>query len=153
MSENVNNPAEVGGNGGNLLGVAKHTESDLKLLSRAIRRRWPVPEKTMAAAIQRLETIVEKATVTVMTQDGPMSLDAPADANAVRAAAVLAQMESQNQADDHLADKNSRIDAGKPTELGGVVFSTPLTEGVYEERKERDALPQADDRRQLPAAD
>ena len=51
-----------------------------------------------------------------MTADGPVSVEAPADGNAVRAAAVIVSMTKQNQDDDHLADKNARLDAGQATE-------------------------------------
>jgi hypothetical protein len=95
--------------------------SDLKLVRRALRERWPVPQRTMQAAVKRLEEIVNKPVVQVMTVDGVKHLDGPADANAVRAASVLAQMESQNQADDHLADKNERLDAGKATDRVALV--------------------------------
>lgn len=104
------------------------TQSDLNLIRRAMRERWAVPADVQQLAVERLKMIIQKPTVTTMTQEGPASLDGPADANAVRAASVLVAMSAQNQADDHLADKNSRLDAGKPTELTGLVIRTPMTE-------------------------
>lgn len=73
-------------------------------------------------ARQRLKVILRKATVTGMSQQGPVELDAPADANAIAAVRALVAMDQMDQADDHLADKNKRLDEGKPTErLAGSV--------------------------------
>jgi len=47
-------------------------------------------------------------------------------------AKTVVAMEGQQQADDHLADKNARLDAGKPTEITGISIRTPLTEGAYD---------------------
>jgi hypothetical protein len=141
MSENVNNLPGEGVKPISLLEDGPKQNDDLRLLAKAVRKRWAIPPASMQVAIARLTEIAEKRTVEVMCGEGVVAVEGAADTNAIRAAAVLAQMESQNQADDHLADKNSRIDAGKPTELGGVVFSTPLTEGVYEEQRALPAVP------------
>ncbi len=41
--------------------------------------------------------------------------------NRIGAAKVLVAIEQQNQADDHLTDKNDRIDTGKATETVMIV--------------------------------
>lgn len=46
---------------------------------------------------------------------------------------TLAKLEGQNQADEHLADKNARIDAGKATDSLTVV-PTKFIEGVDESK-------------------
>ncbi len=96
--------------------VRDMTRKDIGLLNRAIRQRWAIPADVQEEAVKRLKQIIHKPVVRVMTVNGPEPLDGPADANAVRAAAVLTQMTAQNQADDHLADKNARLDAGQATE-------------------------------------
>lgn len=92
------------------------TPSDINLVSRAVRERWSIPADRRGVVVARLLEIVEKRTVDVMTKEGPASMEGPADSNANAAARVLVAMEGQNQADDHLADKNARLDDGKPTE-------------------------------------
>lgn len=116
-----------------LLEQGAKQSDDMRLIAKAVRNRWDVPEPMRQLLKQRLTEILAKREVSVMTQEGPAMMEAPADANALRAAAVLVQMEAQNQADDHLADKNARLDAGKPTELNGVIFRTPLTKGAYDD--------------------
>jgi hypothetical protein len=108
-------PIVPAGGGGELLG-GRRKAADINLIASAVRRRWPVPPETAAVVIDRLTKIVQKQTVGVMTKEGPADLEGPADANANAAARVLVAMEAQNQADDHLDDKNARLDAGKATE-------------------------------------
>lgn len=112
-------------------GVAevKRTQEDLALVARAIKRGWDVPPEFRSVLKERLRKIVEKDTVSVMTKDGPIELDGPADSNAIRAAGVVVAMAAQDQADDHLADKNKRMDEGKPTDrvaLDSVVLERPV---------------------------
>lgn len=103
--------------------AGKRVLADMNTIRRALRERWPIPEETRSVLLERLKTIIEKPTVQAMSKDGPVSLDGPADANAVRAASVLVAMMAQNQADDHLADKNQRLDEGKATErVEGIEF-------------------------------
>lgn len=93
------------------------------MISRAIRERWPVPDGMKRRTLHRLAKVIRKTAVMVNTKDGPVPVDGPADANAVRAAAVLVAMTGQNQTDDWNNDKNDRLDAGKATErVDGVVL-------------------------------
>jgi hypothetical protein len=100
-------------------GLRDVTGRDIGLMARAVRERWPVDAKMRAVIMARMGKILEKPAVQVMTASGKQILDGPADSNAVRAAAVIVAMTQQNQADDHLAEKNARIDAGLATEAGG----------------------------------
>lgn len=75
--------------------------SDVKLVGRAVREHWPVPAAVKPRIVDRLLDIVEKETCQVMSKEGPVSLDGPADANSVAAARVLVAMTGQNQADRH----------------------------------------------------
>ncbi len=75
-------------------------DSQIKLVRRAIESRWPIPREMMAEAVEVAKRL--------MNDD-----DARVRSHALR---VLTAMEAQNQADDHLADKNARLDEGKPTE-------------------------------------
>jgi hypothetical protein len=85
------------------LGDAK----DRGLLRQAARRRWAVPDELRdesVAALGRALQVARDAT------------DVDQIVDVVRTIAVL---EDQNQKDEHLAEKNARIDAGKPTERIG----------------------------------
>jgi hypothetical protein len=97
-------------------GLRDVTGRDIGLMRRAVRERWPVDDKMRAAIMERMGKIISKPAVQVMTASGKQILDGPADSNAVRAAGVIVAMVQQNQADDHLAEKNARIDAGLATE-------------------------------------
>ncbi len=84
------------------------------MAKRAIRERWPVDPEIMKRVIARADALVQKTTKTVATQMGPVEVDA--DDGALAAMKVILAANAQNQADDHLADKNARLDAGKATE-------------------------------------
>lgn len=84
------------GDPGKVLADPHHTRGDRALVGRAVKNRWPVNPDRKPAIVQKIEDEAEK---------GDM-----------RAAKILLDMEAQNQADDHLADKNERLDGGKATE-------------------------------------
>lgn len=111
-------PADAGG----ILTDPHHTRADIRLAMRAVRNRWPVPEGLRGEIVERLRAIVNKERAEVVTMRGVEAIDAPADSNAINAAKVLVAMEAQNQADEHLAEKNARIDEGRGTEVVQVVF-------------------------------
>lgn len=73
--------------------------NDLRLVNMAVRRGWNVRRKTMIR--RRLEDIVSKTEVTVMTKEGPALLEHPADVNAISAANVLAKLDMIDQKDIH----------------------------------------------------
>lgn len=85
-----------------IAGDAKRIESDAKLLKKAIRNRWPVTDEVRKAVIDRLEGFIK---------DPKIDPD-----RATAAARVIVAAEGQNQADDHLREKNERIDSGASTE-------------------------------------
>lgn len=89
-----------------LLGDPAHDGRDARLIASAIRRRWPIPDRLKALLIEKAEACLEVA-------------DNTRDVAAL--GKLLTAAESQNQADEHLADKNSRIDSGKATEAHVVV--------------------------------
>ena len=83
-------------------------ERDRGLLRRAAgdasRKRWNVTDTDKADFIKALRVALR------------MSLEAK-DGRGVRGCVdTLARLEGQNQADEHLADKNARLDAGQATE-------------------------------------
>ncbi len=101
MDETVENPiasTDLSGKGvsGLLLDPLAETK-DISLLRRAIKERWRIPEDRKDGLVTRLFDIVEKTSVTVMTKDGPESIDDKADTNAIAAARVIVAMEGQNQ--------------------------------------------------------
>lgn len=90
--------------------------ADVKLVSRAVREGWPIATKHKKTIVERLIEVVQKTEVSVPSKDGPQTCDGPSDRNAVAAAAVLKDMEKQNQDDYWKQNTNERLDAGKVTE-------------------------------------
>lgn len=76
-------------------------KSDALLIRRAARCRWPVSDETKKKLVERVSSALDSA-------------DEPRDIASL--GKVLTAMEAQNQADDHLQDKNDRLDSGKSTE-------------------------------------
>lgn len=60
MSGEVQSASEgAGGRGGNLFSNPKHTQTDLKMIERAIRNRWPISDELKAMIADRVTGIVE----------------------------------------------------------------------------------------------
>ena len=76
------------------------------MVASAIRRRWPIPDELK-------QLLIEKAEACLHIADNTRDVAALGK--------LLTAAESQNQADEHLADKNSRLDNGQPTERHVVV--------------------------------
>ena len=91
-----------------------HNRADMRLLERAKRRGWKVPENIAQKAVEVVSNIAQKPTIVVMTKAGPAEVDN--DANQIRAVSTLLEIEKMNQADDQFDEKNKRLDEGKPTE-------------------------------------
>lgn len=89
------------GEGVSLLNDEHRLASDIKLLGRSVRERWPVADDVKRETVDRLREIINKRTVDVMTKEGPEPMDGPADSNAIAAARVLTAMVGQNQKDEH----------------------------------------------------
>jgi hypothetical protein len=78
------------------------SRSDAVLIGMAVKRRWGLTDEMKKALVDKTFASFAQAT----------------DERAiVGLAKVLQTMEAQNQADEHLADKNNRLDNGKPTEI------------------------------------
>ena len=81
------NTENQGGQGGGLLAGIGHNRADARMLERAIKERWPIPEKARQALMSR------------MLQIG-LSPDS-SNREAVAAARVVLTADGQNQADEH----------------------------------------------------
>jgi hypothetical protein len=80
----------------------KQVQPDAKLIQRAIRQRWPISEEVRKVVVDRMAGFVA---------DPLLDPD-----RAIAAARMIGVAEGQNQADDHVREKNERIDGGKATE-------------------------------------
>ena len=91
----------AGGQGGEcILSDPKHIQSDAKMIGMAL-RRWGLPPALKAKLISKIDA----------------HLDLADDGRVIAALGkVLTTMEGQNQVDEHVSEKNARLDTGKPTE-------------------------------------
>lgn len=115
MSENSTIPTtDQGGRGGGaLLQNPKHTKSDAALIRRAASARWPITDSLKRKLLDKIEA----------------ALDTAEDARDIRGLGqVIVAMEAQRQADEHLDDKNSRLDSGKATE--NIAHRMQVIEGI-----------------------
>jgi hypothetical protein len=93
-------------------GILKDTSSphevnkDIALIQRALKGRWNIKKKALIQ--DRLLEVLAKQEVTVPTKDGAITLDEPADRNAVAAARVLVQMHGQDIECDEFEVKNAK---------------------------------------------
>lgn len=108
----------LGGLGESLISEDRTKVADINLIRRAARERWPIPEAKRALASQILMRIAETDTVTIVNDEGN-SFEVNNARNQVAAIRALAALDTINQSDDHLADKNERLDSGKLTENHG----------------------------------
>lgn len=94
-------------------------ERDRGLLRQSIKRRWPgLDDDKKAKAITALDAALDAA-------------QAAKDYDAVNGIVrTLAMIESQHQADDHLADKNARLDGGKFTAVVKLYAAASDTDAV-----------------------
>ena len=73
---------------------------DARLILRADKERWPVPDEVRTAVVKRLAEIVEKREVAVVDSEGGVSYDESiADKNSIAASKALALLVGQNQKD------------------------------------------------------
>lgn len=104
------------------------TLKDQGLVRRAMKewpRRWRgLSDSFKERCVRDLEWAAEQARMASDPLEGAKVL--------ASVTKTVVAMEAQQQADDHLADKNARLDAGKPTEITGISIRTPLTEGAYD---------------------
>lgn len=119
------NPCEVtiamgqGPDVGDLLSDPHHTRADCRLAARAVRERWPVPDAAKTVVVERLLKIIDKREVEVICRNGQtVTVDGPADSNAIAAARVLVAMTGQVQSDEHFAIK---MESDVKTNLGDTI--------------------------------
>jgi hypothetical protein len=84
-----------------LLADPHHAGMDAKLVKRALRERWPIPDKMRPRIVDRLVDIVDNS---------------PDNGDAIKAASVLRSMDADNLTAAIEANKNLRMDEGKPTQ-------------------------------------
>lgn len=98
-----------------LLADPHRVRGDAQMIRRALRQRWPMSDEVRADLVNCLKAIVCTEKIEVVSKSGePISI--PNHRNQAAAARVLVAMEAQNQADDHLAQKQARLDEGKPVQ-------------------------------------
>ena len=97
-----------------LLSDPDHIRADTRMVGRALRNGWPIKPEHKALLVETMVGIAKTETVLVATEDGPVAVSNAR--NQINATRNLIAMEAQNQADDHLQDKNDRLDRGKSTE-------------------------------------
>lgn len=99
-----------------------HLASDLRMMNRAIREGWDIPQEKRPAVVERLLDIVAKTEVTMMGVDGPVTLTDKADTNAIQAARVLSGMSSHNLSDIHHQEKQGNDDERLKNERASVLL-------------------------------
>lgn len=73
-----------------------------RMVQGALNNRWPITYDIKAELVNKAVTALRR------TED---------ERAIAGLGKLLKDMEGQNQADEHLADKNNRLDDGKPTEI------------------------------------
>lgn len=94
--------------------------ADLRLIRRALRNGWDIPERMIRNLPEIMAEIVEQKTTTVLDAEGNQ-VEISNARNQVAAAKTILEADRLNQTDFWNQDKNDRLDAGKLTENTGVV--------------------------------
>ena len=81
----------------------KHEANEIRLYTRAVKRRWPMTAVSRQACVALCEKVRDDD-----KQDQVIRM---------KAVSILKDMEAQNQTDDLNAEKMARLDAMKPTEI------------------------------------
>lgn len=102
---------------------------DQQLVRQAVKKNWPLRWRGLTPEFKaRIMTGMDKATqATIEALDGENPMDAAKTMSSL--ARTAAAIEEQVQKDEHLEDKNARIDAGLATErvgLAPVIIEKPL---------------------------
>lgn len=112
-----------------MLALHERAVSDIKLMGRALKERWPMSPERRARIITTLCQIVDTDTFEVEKVEceggnngegtrtktvGKITM--PNHRNQIAAAKTLIAADALNQSDEHLADKNHRLDSGQATE-------------------------------------
>lgn len=118
-----------------LLNDPRKTYDDIRLIGRAVKHRWEVPEDDCRFLVKRLREVIDKRKVTVHTKDGPVSDEVQADINAIAAGRVLTVIVGQNQADDHMelkaAQPGTQVNVNVGVQVNHAVQSAVGTEPEY----------------------
>lgn len=94
------------------------SRSDCRMLERHLVNRWPELDAEFKGQLVR--ALKAAAGLAVQSKDVR---------KITRVVEVASRLEAQNQADEHLDEKNKRLDEGKPTESVGVrVFKVEFDE-------------------------
>jgi hypothetical protein len=112
--ESTSNPAPMQREGRVAPSIDIDEKKDRALIRTAASRRWPVPPDLKTRVVEALARALSAATEL---------------SEVVDVSRTLVVIEGQNQVDDHLADKNKRMDEGKPTErvaVEPVVLERPI---------------------------
>lgn len=84
----------------------KEQRQDIALLETGVKQRWPIAPEKKPRLVDRLITLAHKKTTVVNSKIGPIEVDN--DSNCIAAIRTLVAMESDNQSDEHHADKQSK---------------------------------------------
>jgi hypothetical protein len=79
-----------------ILGTPASIPADMTLIQAAVAEDWPVTRDIMQTSVDRLDEIQRKKTVDIPCGDGVFSSEAVADANAMKASALLKSMVDAN---------------------------------------------------------
>lgn len=96
----MNDEPQQASEGGGVLDDPHRAGADARMLSRAVRERWPIPGDK--------RELITKKLADMASSDHP---------RAASAAKTLANMDRLNQADEHADRHYDRIDDNKPTDL------------------------------------
>lgn len=98
-------PAKIEGNGetpvrADLCASKRHARADAKMVARAVRNGWPVPDHLRQKVVDRLDVL----------------LDSGDDRTTIAACRAVVEINKQNIDIDMTEDKYDRLDEGKATE-------------------------------------
>jgi hypothetical protein len=88
------------------------------------------PVEKRVEIVDRLVEVAETREVVVMTKDGPVAIDGPADDHAIRAIRVLVAMDRINQINYWNQVKKDRLNSGKGTSdaaIKPVILQQPIS--------------------------
>jgi hypothetical protein len=114
-------PKKPGGLG-EMLSGDRTKVADIKLLRRAVREGWNVPQEALQEAGPILLEIARQATTETLDADGKV-VEISNARNQIAAVKALTELDKINQTDHWNEDKNRRLDEGKVTDrVDGVVL-------------------------------
>ena len=115
-----------------LLTDESELKKDLPLIATAVKQRWPVASEKCQVLVDRLFNIAEKTVVMVPCGEGIAPSEAIADANSMKAIALLQSMTKQNHAEEQ---KHNGGSAGNGTQTTINVMGVHVDAGLDERRR------------------